>query len=235
MIDVSFDFRSDTPPSKDPDAYSPTLRRYHRTLWSKELPSGHRFDLDASASGSYLRHRSALGDLVLTSDSVIPTLRRERSLADVFAQISELERESFLRLSYTIGGMMVFPGRQVGRRMTINGARGCHPRVKDRFDLTLECIRRHYAGEISPLSEVLARYAQFFVLFESFQGYVEFFLLQDLVSSDRASVRFALPFTGFEEVPIPQGLDAYIRYRENTSAFLTSRNARIHRLYGVSA
>jgi hypothetical protein len=27
-IDISFDFRSDTPPGKDPDTHSPTLRRY---------------------------------------------------------------------------------------------------------------------------------------------------------------------------------------------------------------
>lgn len=235
MIDVSFDFRTDTPPGKDPDAYSPTLRRYHRLLWSKELPSGHRFDLDASESQSYLRHRSAHGNLVLTSDSVIPTFRRERSLSDVFAQISELERESFLSLSYTIGGMMVFPGRQVDRKMTINGARGCHPRIKDRFDLTLECIRRHYAGETSPLGEVLERYAGFFALFESFEGYVEFFLLQDLVSNDRTSVFFALPFTGFEQAPVPQGLDAYVRYRENTAAFLISRNTRIQKLFSAVA
>jgi integrase len=40
MIDTTFDFRSDTPPGLDPDTYSPTLRRYHRLLWSKPLPSG---------------------------------------------------------------------------------------------------------------------------------------------------------------------------------------------------
>jgi len=39
-IDITFDFRSDTPgyPKKDPDALSPTLRRYHKLLWSKPLP-----------------------------------------------------------------------------------------------------------------------------------------------------------------------------------------------------
>ena len=39
-FDAGFDLRSDTPEGKDPDTYSPTLRRYHRMLWSKELPSG---------------------------------------------------------------------------------------------------------------------------------------------------------------------------------------------------
>lgn len=42
MIDIGFDMRSDTPPGKDPDAYSPTLRRYHQLLWSKPFPTARR-------------------------------------------------------------------------------------------------------------------------------------------------------------------------------------------------
>lgn len=64
---------------------------------------------------------------------------------------------------------------------TFNTARGFHPRIVDRLDLTLECIRRHYTGIPSPLSGVLARYADFFSVFEDFDGYVEFFFLQDLI------------------------------------------------------
>jgi hypothetical protein len=48
-----------------------------------------------------------------------------------------------VRLTYTMGGMMLFPSNVVEGKMTINGARGCHPRLKDRFDLTVECIRLH--------------------------------------------------------------------------------------------
>ena len=41
LIDIAFDFRSDTPAGKDPDAVSPTLRRYHQHLWSKpQSPHG---------------------------------------------------------------------------------------------------------------------------------------------------------------------------------------------------
>jgi hypothetical protein len=36
--------------------------------------------------------------------------------------------------------MMVFLGYQVDRKMTINMRRECHPRITDRFDLTLECM-----------------------------------------------------------------------------------------------
>ena len=38
MIDITFDFRSDSS-GKDPDSYSPTLNAYHKTLWSKQLPN----------------------------------------------------------------------------------------------------------------------------------------------------------------------------------------------------
>lgn len=70
----------------------------------------------------------------------------------------------------------------------------CQP---SRFDLTVECIRRHYAAGDSPLAATLARYADFFALFEDFQGYVEYFLLQDLVAPDCSAVRLAAPLPPF--------------------------------------
>ncbi|MCG8654879.1 hypothetical protein [Yimella sp. NH-Cas1] len=36
----------------------------------------------------------------------------------------------------------MFPANPIGGKVTINGAKGFHPRIKDRSDLTLECIRR---------------------------------------------------------------------------------------------
>src|SRR5690606_39871461 len=47
-IDITFDFRRDTPLNGDPDALSPTLRRYHKVLWGRTLPDGRDFQLDAS-------------------------------------------------------------------------------------------------------------------------------------------------------------------------------------------
>lgn len=38
-IDITFDSRTDSN-GEDPDFASPTLRRYHRLLWSKPLPTG---------------------------------------------------------------------------------------------------------------------------------------------------------------------------------------------------
>lgn len=74
LVDVTFDFRSDTPPGKDPDALSPTLRSYHKVLWGRTLPGGGDFQLDDSsaASKAYLTHVSDLGAFELSSDTVIP-------------------------------------------------------------------------------------------------------------------------------------------------------------------
>jgi hypothetical protein len=78
LIDTSFDFRRDTPgyPKKDPDACSPTLKRYHKLLWSKPLPSGRLFKLDDTVRGHYLHHRSELAEISLASDAVIPSFTR---------------------------------------------------------------------------------------------------------------------------------------------------------------
>ena len=84
------------------------------------------------------------------------------------------EKEAFLRLGYSIGGFMVWPSNKVDRRMAINGTRGFTVRIADRMDLTLECIRRHYRGETSPLAAALTRYEDFFALFEDFRCYVDF-------------------------------------------------------------
>jgi hypothetical protein len=233
MIDITFDFRSDTPgyginPRADPDKSSPTLRRYHRFLWSKPLPSGTPFDLDATA-GVYLHHRSGLGEFFLSSDSVIPTWSRWKrgTMRLIIDQVPEEEREEFVHIAYTIGGMMVFPGNIVDGKPTINGARGFHRSICDRFDLTMECIRLHYLGEPSPLSDTVARYADFFALFGDFAGYVDFFLLQDLLNEEMSGVKFFTPFEDFTVSPLPGTLDAYISYRQRSIEFIESRNRRI--------
>ena len=107
--------------------------------------------------------------------------------------------------------------------MTINGARGVK-KIRDRFDLTLECIRRYYIKEDSPLNETFERYKQFFNLFESFQGYVDFFLLQDLVTDDYSSVEYFIPFKSFENYPLPNDIEEYKQYKYNLSNFVLARN-----------
>ena len=226
-IDVTFDFRSDTPPGKDPDSFSPTLRKYHKLLWSKPLPSGDFFGLDDATPKAYLHHRSKVGEFFPSSDSVIHTFSTARRVAHIISQIEAEEVAAFDRLSYTIAGMMIFPGNRINNKMTINSARGLQPKIIDRFDLTLECIRRHYLGEASPLSDVLARYADFFQLFGGFRGYIEFFLLQDIVTADHDTVKFFMAFDDFKTSPLPDSVDIYLAYKKAAIEFLNARNRRI--------
>lgn len=158
---------------------------------------------------------------------MIPTFTRWKSLAHVVDSVPGLERERFLSIGYTIGGMMVFPANRVDGKQTINGARGFNRRIADRFDLTLECIRRHYAGEGSPLGTTLARYGEFFALFGDFAGYVDFFLLGDLVRPVYAGLDFFLPFDDFEGPAVPRDMGEYVDYRDRSIAFVEARNRRI--------
>jgi hypothetical protein len=235
-IDTTFDFRSDTPPKKDPDTYSETLRRYHKLLWSKPLPNGARFKLEyyKSSPPYYLRHQSETGEFILSSDTVVPSFWKEDKISDVIQELPAEELEAFHTLGYTIGGMMIWPATQIDRKMTINPARGCHPRIKDRFDLTVECIRRYYndpsnlLNEYNPLGKTLHRYADFFELFGDFRGFVDFFLLQDLVTEDYSAVNFhTTPFEKFETYPFPKSVEAYRAYKQKASDFIEARNERI--------
>jgi hypothetical protein len=219
-IDITYDFRTNSR-GKDPDTHSDMLRRYHQLLWSKRLPSGEPFEL--AILGRYLHHESALGKFTLSSDAVIPTFQW---VPHIKSSVAEAQLKDFNARGYTIGGMMVFPAAQIARQWTVNQARGCNRKIRDRFDLTLECIRRHYCGEPSPLCAVLARYERFFKLFEDFRGYVRFFLLQDLVSDDLTAVRFSAPFDNFERSPIPS-VSEYEAYRLASLAFIDARNQRI--------
>ncbi|KGM12882.1 DUF6994 family protein [Cellulomonas bogoriensis] len=225
MIDTTFDVRADAG-GRDPDSYSPTLRRYHQRLWSKPLPSGALFTLTDQRRHAYLHHHSELGEFFLASDTVVPTLTNRR-LGAWGGEIPEAETRAFLRVVYTIGGMMVFPGNRIGGKQTLNGARGFNGRIADRMDLTLECIRRHYLQEASPLDEVLHRYGDFFALFGDFRGYVEFFLLQDMVTANLDEVSFFIPFDDFTTPALPQDLLTYHEYRRRSIAFVEARNRRI--------
>lgn len=223
-IDVTFDSRLDTPEGKDPDTHSKTLRRYHKLLWSKRLPCGAFFALDDTTPRHYLYHRSASGEFSLSSGAVIPTFRWHKRIQ---ALIPDEELKAFNAAGYTIGGMMVFPRNRIDGKWTINQARGCTAQIGDRFDLTLECIRRHYSNGKSPLSDVLTRYSSFFDLFGTFRGYAEFFLLQDLVSVDFSAVKLSKPFNDFSGSPIPNSVDEYRAYESAARSFIDARNKRI--------
>ena len=225
-IDVSFNFYSDSG-GKDPDSYSPTLKKYHKLLWSKPLPSGKIFTLTDTDSSSYLTYSSAQNEISLSSDSISNSYRDKKALSSITSELSK-EVEEFRNIGSTIGGYILFPGKKIDGKMTINGARGFNAKIADRFDLTLECIRLHYLGNPNPLQEVLDQNSSFFKLFESFAGYVDFFLLQDLVSPNYESINFFTPIKQiFESSPLPATQAEYQQYMKRSTSFTAKRNERI--------
>ncbi|MEH6834017.1 DUF6994 family protein [Falsihalocynthiibacter arcticus] len=225
IIDTQFNVFSDTPLGKDPDKYSPTLRRYHQYLWSKPLPDGNPFTLEIDGSGSYLYHGSTLGEFHLSSDAISNTHRHVARMTPITSLVPTEVMADFYNLGSTIGAYIVFPRKMINGKQNINQARGCHPKIRDRIDLTLECIRRFYVGQVSPLSTVLERYGDFFTLFQSFDGYVDFFLLNDLVKD--SAVKFLLPFDEFQRDGYPVDVAEYQYLMCSTMDFLNERNQRI--------
>jgi len=86
----------------------------------------------------------------------------------------------------------------------------------------------HYLGMSNPLQQVLIQNTAFFKLFESFAGYVDFFLLQDLVSPNYDSINFFTPMKeNFESSPLPESREQYLQYMHSSMCFTALRNERI--------
>jgi len=226
MIDIKYDFRTDSN-GGDVDKYSATLRKYHKILWSKPLPNGNVFSLDDSKENVYLYCKIESQEYFLSSDSIVHTYRFWKRTENTIKQIPENELNYFLNIAYTIGGYIIFPGNKINNLPTINMERGTNQRIDDRFDLTLECIRRYYNGEKSPLSETIERYDNFFKLFIDFKGYCDFFLLQDLTSDNYKKIKYFLPFNDFETGQYPKTVEDYYVYKNNSIEFNENRNKRI--------
>jgi hypothetical protein len=226
-IDTEFGVYTDTPQGKDPDSHSPTLRRYHKNLWSKTLPNGRLFELVDTHPSGYLHHKSDLGEFFLNSDAITHSYRSTKKISHVIEQTPADLVNGLFDLGSTIGAYTVFPGNKIDNKMTINGARGLNQKILDRFDITLECIRLHYSNIENPLSAVLKRYSDFFALFENFRGYVDFFFFHDLVTADYSAVNFHIPYECFAGSPLPQSKEEYLKYHASTVNFIKSRAKRI--------
>ncbi len=221
-IDADFFFFDDTPDGKDPDSHSPRLRRYHQLLWSKPLPDGRPFELRAGrARAPYLVYEADGTRIVLGSDTI--ATRHRKKLHHLFTQLPDEVNDAFLRRAYTICGFMIFPVSQG----SLNQRRGIHPRIQDRWDLTLEAIRRFYDGGFNPLAATMDRHAHFFELFGAFSGYVNHFHLGDFVD-EHGRVRMLLPFNDdFTSPALPSDLQTYKRYRLDSLELFEARRLRI--------
>ena len=238
-IDIKYHFTKDVKDGQDVDTYSNTLKEYHRILWSKPLPIDNNinFNLQIGIKDCYLYHKSELGEFILGSDSITTScwgyLQKEQareSLKTIKNTLKNYEEETIeLRdLGYTIGAYIIFPNRKINNHQTINQARGANPKIGDRFDLTLECIRRFYKNpkEETPLRDVFNRYKNFFDLFVDFKGYTDFFLLQDLLDTND-NIKFYSKFDNFQTNPTFNTIEEYREYKEKVLNFINDRNKRI--------
>jgi hypothetical protein len=231
IIDTKFDFDSDAE-GGDPDITSPTLREYHKILWSKPLPNGKIFSL-SYCNNCYLYHKSEIGSFFLGSDTITHSYKSQKRKQEITKQIPKEVNELY-NAGGTIGTRIIFPNNRINGKRTINMERGCNRFIDDRFDLTLECIRRFYLGEKSPLYETLLRYKDFFDLFDDFSGYINFFLLEDLIDK-HGKIKFYLPFDNFKTPPIFHNTNDYLLYKKRVMNFIKLRNKRIEKYVKLKA
>jgi len=222
---MNFDCRKDAS-GKDPDGHSLTLRKAHQLLWTKRLPNGDVFTLDINGPKPFLFYRGPLREMRLTSDRITCSYGNHKRMEKLVERLSPDQAAFAGNVLWRPGACLIFPGDRRDRNPTINMARGWHNRIADRFDLTLECIRRHYVGLPNPLEHHLSRYADFFALFVDFEGYVDFFLLQDLVNPSDQTVNFFLPFDEFNTSGRPKDLVTYSVYLARVEEFDDARTQR---------
>jgi len=232
IIDISYNFYTDAR-GGDPDSTSTTLRTYHKVLWSKPLPNGKLFELQDNQNDAYLYHKSELGEFFMGSDAITHSYKTHKRKQWLTEQIPEEVNELFDTGS-TIGAYMIFPTNRIDGNHTINQARGVNSLIDDRFDLTLECIRRFYLGQTSPLYDTLKRYKNFFDLFTDFIGFINFFLLDDLIDENQ-EIKFYLPFDNFNAPPVFSGIDEYLSYKKGVMNFIRQRNERVNNFAAADA
>lgn len=223
VIDIEYDFRLDSK-CGDPDTDSPKLYEVQSILWNQEISENMALNLSIfNKNSGRLLLKSNLTDN-LSSDRMCPHYVGKYN-GELDKWLSDSEKKMFQQKVRTIGGHIIFPAHRKDG-FTINQARGVNRKISDRFDLTLECFRRFYLNEESPLTSTLQRYSDFLKLFKNFKGYTDFFMLQDFVeSSDQ--VKFLLPFDNFNRSALPQNKEEYVNYMNSTIELIDKRNERI--------
>lgn len=230
---------------KDPDAHSARLRTYHMGLWSGRPLRGEESRalrlkpwetglLDTELGPFFDRDEC----LYLKSDRALPSWWSWDATADLRRDAAlESRIHTANPVLDNMGGIIMWPGRRISGGQSLNQARGFSQkwRIADRLDLTVECIRLAYEdrfeSDVNPLGRALERYWSFFKLFGDFQGYIQFWLLEDLLDDSQERVHFFLEDVNHYDFtsgrPLPTTVAEYDRYLGNAQEFVRKRNQRM--------
>lgn len=230
----------------DPDSRSRKLYKYHSHLYgNRALPNGEKFTFEI-VSFQLIRSNS---NKCFGSDTLVNSYCNWKNIQNCFLDIKKDEFyndaktfekwvEEYIRKTYTIGNMIIFPKW----KKSINRERGRCAKICDRVDLTMECIHRLYLGNTyNPLDKygVLQANADFFEMFgageEGFRNYIDFFFLNPIVD-DNYKVKCLLPHNEGQkflcendfENPLPKDKEEYKCWRNNTMKFIDARNNLIN-------
>ncbi len=239
-IDVDYDITSGTPgfwdvfwdndsdvmdSNHDPHIRCQTLRDYHRSLWSRPLPNGQTMEIENDYCKYLIWNNIRLG-----SEPLVSSLRYSRTkglMTMISSSMDDYKQyiEDFVHRTSNIGNAIILP-RRVG---SISQYRS-KPQIGYRWDCTLECIRRYYSGEWSPLEKCMSKNKDFLDLFVDFKGYVDFFLLQDFVSNNYSTVKVMLDTDVDDGDPLPKDIEEYIEWINTCLDLVEKRKGRIQNL-----
>ncbi len=233
-INIHLDFTKDSVKNNikgDPDIFNNTLRIYQKELYSREklcLDFGNRMDYD------YLIYKEK--NIRFASDCIINMNEMYKEYKEThekyFSICSNYYKklyQEYLDTARTIGGEIIFPKH----RYSINQCRGVYRQIKDRFDLTLECIKRFYEHiQPNPLEKILLMDKEFFGLFgtgvRGFEKYVNFFFLDDLVKDGKVDFFFGTYNDDiFNHSPFAWKQAEWEQLLEKQMVFLEKRNKAI--------
>ena len=220
---------------RDPDKYSKELGEAHCLLWESKGKFGD-FEwnslnkLKTTINGvEYIFTPDSITNGFVDSERVIKgtNVKEKDAIKNYGNEVQSLVKE-YQDTDYTIGSSIIFPVAINGEkiRWTMNIARGLSSLVHDRIDYTLECIKMFYEEKPNnPLQNALERSSKFFELFDSFEEYVDFFFLNDLVDSEGNVISFTgeIDFSN----PFPQTKEKYKEYLTKMMTFVEKRNKRI--------
>lgn len=224
MFDVKYQFHQCKTNNKkfDIDLHCRKIYEYHQRLWQKKLPNGANLKFQIKHKGGSFFLLDNKSGISFGSDSILHTYRHFKKgyIREVIEKFNVKETNKFYEEITSIGGYIIFPKRI----NSLNQRRGTDALVKDRFDITLDSIRKYYQKDKLdyPLKKVIEKDGEFFSWFMDFKSYVSFFYLDDLVNPKTDEILF---FS--EDKPLPRSKEGYLAYKDKVLFFLKNRNKRI--------